>query len=88
MQAIITKIIQATYTKPTRIKASCSRGSIVVTEDSSTVDAHRKVARALCQKFCIEDLKRSGAPVNYNVWSDNFITGQLPNMDYVHVFQK
>jgi hypothetical protein len=47
MQAILTKRLPATNTRPFRIKATCARGSITVCEDSSSGDAHAWAANAL-----------------------------------------
>jgi hypothetical protein len=52
MQAIKTKIIPATNTKPTRIKAT-SCGGISVTLSTSNIegDQHIAAVRALCEKL-------------------------------------
>lgn len=86
MQAIITKVIPATNTKPTRIKASCERGSLTACEDASAEGSHRSVAAALCAKFAKEDEKRYGSPLSTNPWLRPFVTGQIPSGDYAHVF--
>lgn len=86
MQAIITTIIPATKTKPTRIKAVCKRGKLVMSINSlpdiptGTNTIHRQIAQKLCDKFRKED-----HPQDYT-WHAPFVTGQLPNGDYVHVF--
>ena len=91
MQAILTKVIPATNTKPTRINASCGRGSKTVsadaagpTEHAGSQSLHAKVARILCNEFVMEDQGRYGS--HKNPWSAPFVTGQLPNGDYCHVF--
>lgn len=91
MQAILTRVIPATNTKPTRIKASCERGSVtldtggfaVVSDRDST---HRQAAYQLINKFTQEDFEDRGEPVADNPWSRPFVTGQLTNGDFCHVF--
>lgn len=73
MQAIVTKYLGATNTKPSRIKATASAGSVTISYsyDHDTEGCHRQAAQALCDKFG---------------WKGSFVTGGLPNGDYVHVF--
>lgn len=88
MQAIYTKILPATNTKPTRIKASCSRGSLVVSYDGlegNMGQKHRQAAQRLIQKFLIEDEKRGIIP-ELNSWGKPIVTGGLENNDFVHCF--
>lgn len=82
MQAIITKTIPWTTHKPTRIKAACSRGYIIVSDDSSLESANQEVAKTLIQKFIAED-EQDG--VTKSKWRGHYATGQLPDMTYVHV---
>lgn len=89
MQAILTKVVPATNTKPTRISASCARGRIMfstthLTVGTHTDEAHRDAAKALCARFVKEDVKQYGTTVN--PWADDFATGTLPNGDHCHVF--
>ncbi len=84
-QAIITKVLSPTSTIPQRIKATCSRGSIIVSEDSPTEEAHIKVRNLLVAKFVREDEKRHPGSAATNRWARPWSTGQLANMDYVHV---
>jgi len=88
MQAIITKIIPATNTKPTRIKAFCARGSITIgyPHEFSGDAVHHHAATRLCAKFYEEDKKQNGTPLNKNPWGRHRVIGQLPNGDYAHVF--
>ncbi len=88
MQAIITKYLPPTLTKPARIKATCSRGSITVSVHSDKMISsvagsdeinHICAAGELIKKFVREDGNDS--------WARPFATGQLPSMDYVHVFR-
>jgi len=81
MQSIITRRIQWTAKRPTRIKASCARGSITVTDDSPHEANHIAAANKLIEKFIKED---GGA--DKCGFAMPFVTGQLPNGDYVHVF--
>jgi hypothetical protein len=53
MQAIVTKYIGPTDTKPGRIKASCEAGSIIVSYDfeGGVEDCHRRAAEKLQAKL-------------------------------------
>lgn len=86
MQAITTKIIPATNTKPTRIKASCERGSIIISYPHElTGDAcHVAAADALCAKFIKEDSAKYGS--KYNPWQSVRVCGTNKAGDCVHVF--
>ena len=95
MQAIITKFVPPTNTKPSRYKAACARGSITVSADYSlNPDGnHDRVARLLIAKFLAEDAaeaKANGNKYGYdpkrNPWAKPFVTGQIPSGAYVHVF--
>lgn len=82
MQAIITKILPATNTRPTRIKASCERGSITVSYYHNGAEhGHIDAANALIAKFVRQDGERSPNP-----WTTPRVCGQLPSGDYAHVF--
>ena len=90
MQAILTRILPATNTKPTRIKAECARGSLIystthLSVELGSVDAHRLAATALCEKFVEEDAKKFG-PHTGNPWAEPFVSGSIISGDYVHVF--
>lgn len=56
-QAIITKFLGPTNTRPSRIKATGWRGSVTVpySHEISPVDNYRAAAEALCNKFSRED---------------------------------
>ena len=89
MQAILTRVIPCTNTKPMRIKAVCARGSLMFSTTHLTVevgsdDAHRQAVMALCERFCREDEKAYGS--TKNPWAGEFVTGTLPNGDKCHVF--
>lgn len=86
MQAIITKYLPATNTKPTRIKATCARGSLTLCEDSSQEDAHRWVAVKLTKRFLELDEKEYGTDPKKNPWARPFVSGCLPSGEYAHVF--
>lgn len=83
MQAIHTKILPATNTKGTRIKATCQAGSITIGYHSvdeggifSEDDRHRAVARMLQKKLgWTSDVGRYG----------EIVTGCLPDGTYCHV---
>lgn len=91
MQAILTKVLPCTHTKGTRIKATCARGSITLQNHSqfSLCDdrSHRIVVEKLIEKFNKEDEKKYGAkPAPGKEWNAPFVSGQLANGDFVHVF--
>ena len=90
MQAITTKIIPATNTKPTRIKAECARGSVTISTDSIDYNGqesmHHIAARHLTDIFCNQDAPST--PIDKNPWNAPFVTGQIKSGDYVHVFTK
>lgn len=87
MQAIITKYLPVTNHKPSRIKASCERGSITVGYHSETLaedGAHIRAAQALVNKFIAEDAEKYSTHVN--PWSKPRVCGQIPSGEFVHVF--
>ncbi len=90
MQAIQSRYLPATNTKPSRIKAWCERGSLTLPypHEYDTSAAHNFVARELLLKFVNEDAKRptNPTPINHNPWAKPFSSGRLPNGDYAHVF--
>ncbi len=80
-QAIVTKVLPATNTKPRRIKAAAYAGSITVAYSKLDGDngkpaivgnenQHKAVARMLMDKY---------------KWAGQLHTGRLPNGDYAHV---
>lgn len=75
MQAIKTKYLSATNTKPRRIKAECEAGTITISYDHSlnTEQLHIKAAYLLIQKLKWNPVK--------------LYTGGLKNC-YVHVLHK
>ena len=88
VQAITTRVIPATNTKPTRIKAECARGSIIISDFSGVGDAaHRYAARILCESFEAADTKEYGIPNAGKTWLKPFISGVVKSGDYVHVFK-
>lgn len=87
MQAIVTKYLPATNFKGSRIKASCERGSTIVSTGQMCGNMEEQAieaANALIEKFVKEDAKRYGT--NRNPWSNPRACGQMPNGDYAHVF--
>ena len=96
MQAIITKFISATNCRGSRIKASCERGSIIISyPDELSGDAvHIAAADALVSKFVKEDADRYGTVkddaarygTNKNPWLTPRVCGGLPDGSVAHVF--
>ncbi len=92
-QAIETKLLPATNTKPTRIKARCDRGSIIVSADSLSGDqmngsehTHVAAAQMLVDRFVAEDAKKYGSDPKKNPWSAPRIAGGTKE-GYCHVFK-
>jgi hypothetical protein len=90
MQAIETKVLAATNTRPTRIKASCARGSVVVSADGinlevSSEGAHVWAAQHLVEKFINADRVKYG-PGAGREWAGVRVAGSLPNGNWAHVF--
>ena len=56
-QAIVTRYLGPTNTRPSRIRATCDRASITISfpQGESLVDAHAEAVRALLAKFHKED---------------------------------
>ncbi len=90
MQAIITKVLPATNTKPTRIKAICARGSMTISypDAQTTEEAHVMAVNALVSRFAREDEKEYGTPREKNSWLAHRVCGQMVSGDYCHVFTK
>lgn len=92
MQAIITKYLPPTNTRPARIKASCERGSLIESYnnlpcgDVSGAGAHISAARLLCERFAAEDAERYSTESRGNPWLRPLHSGQIPSGEFVHVF--
>lgn len=88
MQAIISRILPPTNTRPTRIRAACERGSMIVSypHDLSGDACHAYAVDQLCKKFVAEDAKRYGSNRERNPWARPRIMGTIPSGDVVHVF--
>jgi len=87
-QAITTKVFPSTNTKGTRIKATCSRGSITIPYDHSLhlYDAHVKAAQALVSEFLKDNIASGESPERKSVWNNEMITGINTNGTLSHVF--
>jgi hypothetical protein len=87
MQAIITKYIGPTNSRGARIKAECERGKIFFSYpyELSGDACHRAAVDALTDKFAKED-RKAGEPIAGNPWKADYVTGQIPSGQYVHVF--
>lgn len=89
MQAIVTKYLPATNVRGSRIKATCNRGSIILSypDELNSSDVHAWAAQKLCEKFAAADLKEYGTPVTTNPWMRAFVSGGLPGgKEECHVF--
>lgn len=79
MQAIQTKYIGPTNTKPARIKAWCAAGSVMVSfhsiEAADDQDRYEQAAKMLRDKL-------GWGGDSYG----RLVTGNLPNGDFCHVF--
>ena len=86
-QAILTKYLPPTFTRPSRMKATCGRGSLTLScEAIPGPDKHVTIANALIAKFVKEDEGRYAK--GKNPWAAPRICGCLPNGNYAHVFVK
>ena len=87
MQAIHSKYLPATYSKGSRIKAKCARGSIVIPfpHELTGEETHRAAVHALVTRFLKED-EAKGIPRETNFWNRAFVSGSLPDGTYAHVF--
>ncbi len=87
-QAILSKVIPASPTKPTRVKATCARGSYTMNYDSERglTENHIACVQYLVSRFATEDYSKNGVDMNKNTWCKPRVVGQLPNGDYCHVF--
>lgn len=93
MQAIITRYIPATNYKPSRIKASCARGKVILSCDALSGDGrdsdemtHIRAASILVARFAVEDFAKYGTPHGENPWNKPRVVGQLPSGEMAHVF--
>lgn len=88
MQAILTKYLGATNFRGSRIKASCARGSMMVSYpyELSGDAVHVYAADLLVKKFVAEDAKQYQTPAEKNPWNRPRLVGQLPSGDHAHVF--
>ena len=89
-QAIVTRYLCPTNTKPGRIKATCDRASIIITfpQGEDIVDAHAVAVRALLAKFAAEDGATRSWPA-FERWvcggmpqssKDAYVWVQLPDL--------
>lgn len=92
MQAIITKFIPCTNFKPSRIKASCERGSLMLSwnHGGDVEKNHVQAAQMLVNKFMDEDAndenKRYRTEPAKNPWNNPRAHGQLKSGEFVHAF--
>jgi len=86
MQAIETKYHGPGYTRGSRVKATCERGSLTVSWDPAldSWENHRRAAKALLDKFAKEDVKEYGKTLADHHWGE-FVSGELANGKTVHV---
>lgn len=87
MQAIHSKYIPATNNRPSRIKASCERGSVTISFPHLSGDEnHREAVRRLVWRFIEEDKNQNATPPASNPWGREFVTGGLPDGTFAHIF--
>lgn len=86
MQAIRTKFIGPTNTRPARVKAECERGNLAVEwAQGLGVDSnHRRAAQMLLAKFAAEDAEKYGKTMGDHHWGE-FVSGTLTDGCGVHV---
>ncbi len=84
-QAIVTRYLGPTNYKGARIKATCARGSVVISypHELNQDERHDFAASALVAKFVKEDAAKYGT--HKNPWSAKRVMGVIPSGEYVHV---
>jgi hypothetical protein len=90
-QAIVTKFIPCTNTKPSRIKAFCERGSLTIgyhSQEGNEEEVNIIAAKMLCEKFAEEDAIKYGSSIDKSPWSRPFVSGQIKGGNWVHVLVK
>lgn len=77
MQAIHTKYHGPTNSRGSRFTARAERGRVSVPYDYSknSDENHKAAARALCEKFAAEDVKKYNTPKAANPWLRPFVSG-------------
>ena len=99
MQAITTKNIPMTTTKPNRIKISCQRKTLTISQydnrldqslSSNSDELHRQAAMILLNSFALEDAKKYSIPElsHEHHWLRNggiLNTGVIKTGEHVHV---
>ena len=90
-QAIVSKVLHTPACKGRRIKAKCRRGSFTLAwVEGVGMDEHlfnhTAAVKGLIHKFIDEDRRLYGSDPMKNPWNTEFVTGALPNGDWVHVF--
>ena len=79
-QAIVTRYLCPTNTRPSRIKVTCDRASLTITfpQGESLVDAHAVAVRALLAKFHKEDAP--DGDYRYRSWPEfgRWVCGGMP----------
>ena len=94
-QAIVTRYLCPTNTKPSRIRATCDRASLTIPfpQGESLVDAHAVAVRSLLAKFAKEDGADHSWP-SFERWvcggmpqssKDAYVWVQLPAPDALPV---
>ena len=88
MQAIQTKYFGATNFRGARVKATCERGSLTIDypHELNRNELGAYAAKQLIAKFCAQDLKQYGTPIESNPWNRPFVSGSLPDGTECHVF--
>ena len=88
MQAFQTKFLPATNYRGSRIKATCDRGSIIISypHELSGDAVHRLAVNQLIIRFKDEDLKKYGTLLDKNPWGCPYVSGGLPDGTMVHVY--
>lgn len=87
MQAILIKYLPATNYRPSRLKASCERGSVTICYQSHCDNPEHAALRALLRKLIAEDKAKYG-PDAGKPWHGPWVMGQLASGDYIAVSTK
>lgn len=89
MQAIHTRFLPPTNFRGERIVAQCQAMRLVVSYpyELNQDDAHRNAAKQLCQAMHKKCAELYGEKPENSPWLRPFVTGQIADGSYVHVFK-
>lgn len=88
MQAIRTYVLPPTNFRDARIVTQCQAMRLIVSyPDGEQEEAHRNAATQLCQAMHKKCAELYGETPERSPWLRPFVTGQIADGSYVHVFK-